>query len=68
MSLHHRGDSAEIAPTLNVKLWLLVVVVVARSQVFGTAEPDPLFVSIRTSENTFESSPKTLLGNFDPVA
>jgi hypothetical protein len=31
------------APTLNVKLWVLVVVVVvARSQLSGTTEPDPL--------------------------
>jgi hypothetical protein len=47
MELHYRGDSAEIATKLNVELWdpvvvVMVVVVVARSQVSGTARAQKL--------------------------
>jgi hypothetical protein len=51
-----QGDSAEIAPTLNVKLWVLVMV--ACYPFSGTAEPNPLFESILTYESNFESSLK----------
>jgi hypothetical protein len=38
------GDSELIAPTLNVKLWVLVVPDwVASYRCSGTAEPNPLF-------------------------
>jgi hypothetical protein len=54
-----QGDSAEIAPTPNVKLWVLVVVVVVACCRFpGTAGPNPLFESIWTFENNFESTSK----------
>jgi hypothetical protein len=39
---------------------VVVVVVVVRSQVSGSAKPDPLFEYIWTFENNFESSPKKL--------
>jgi hypothetical protein len=49
-----QGDSEKIAPTLNVKLRVLVVV--ACYPFSGTAEPNPLFESIWTFENNFLSS------------
>jgi hypothetical protein len=46
-----QGDSEEIAPTLNVKFWVLVVV--ACSTFSGTAEPNllGLFEPLRTISN-----------------
>jgi hypothetical protein len=48
-TLHYRGDTAETAAGLNAQLWTSVVV--ARSQVSGTAEPDPLFESYLSPKN-----------------
>jgi hypothetical protein len=63
-----QGVSAEITLTLNVKLRVLVTVVVPRSQISGTAEPNPLFESIWSFARTI-SNPvqRTLLGNFYPA-
>jgi hypothetical protein len=68
-----QADSAEIAATPNVKLWVLVVVVVVtdlgRATFSGTADLNHLFDFFFTFENNIEStSKKNFLRNFDPVA
>jgi hypothetical protein len=55
-----QGDSAEIAPTLNVKLWDPVVVVTGGGGVLLSFYLNPLFESIWTFEKNFEFSPKNL--------
>ena len=60
-----QGDSAEIASTLKVKLLvLMVVVVLARSQFSETTDRNPIYESIWTFENNFESSSKNLAREF----
>jgi hypothetical protein len=66
-----QADSAEIAATPNVKLWVLVVVVtdLGRATFSGTADLNHLFDFFFTFENNIEStSKKNFLRNFDPVA
>jgi hypothetical protein len=65
-SLHHKGIWQKSPSTLNVKLCVLVMV--AQSQLSETADSFPLLESIWPFKNNFESSPRTLLGNFDPEA
>jgi hypothetical protein len=57
-----QGASAEIAATLNVTLWVLILVTggVACYPFSGATELNPLFEPIWTFENNFESSPKNL--------
>jgi hypothetical protein len=56
-----QGDSADIAPTLNAKLWNSVR---GGGRELPPIEPKPLFESIRTFENNLNLRPKNLFREF----